>query len=74
MALERERETYRSRLQELTEENAGRFVLIQGGQVVDIFTDYESAIKAGYKAFGLDPFLVKKIQRVEQVQVIQHFV
>jgi hypothetical protein len=74
MALEREIETYRSKLPELKGENEGRFVLIKGDQVVDIFTSYEDALKAGYEKFGLDPFLVKKIEAVEQAQLISRFV
>ena len=74
MALEREMETYRKRLPELKRENEGRFVLIQGEQVVDIFTSYEDALKVGYEKLGLDPFLVKKIEAVEQAQLISRFV
>jgi hypothetical protein len=74
MALEREIETYRNRLPELKGENEGRFVLIKEDQVVDIFTSYEDALKAGYEKFGLDPFLVKKIETVEQAQLISRFV
>ena len=74
MALEREMATYRKRLPELKGENEGRFVLIQGDQVVDIFTSYEDALKVGYEKFGLDPFLVKKIEAIEQAQLISRFV
>lgn len=74
MALEREMETYRKRLPELKGENEGRFVLIQGDRVVDTFASYEDALKVGYEKFGLDPFLVKKIEAVEQSRVIHHSV
>jgi hypothetical protein len=67
-------ETYRSRLPELKGENEGRFVLIQADQVVDTFASYEDALKAGYGNFGLEPFLVKKIEAVEQGRVIHHLV
>ena len=74
MALEKELETYRNNLPELKAENEGRFVLIKGDQVVDIFSSYDDALKAGYTQFGLQPFLVKKIQAVEQAQFISRFV
>ena len=74
MALERELETYRNNLPELKGENEGRFVLIKGDQVIDIFSSYDDALKAGYTQFGLQPFLVKKIQAVEQAQLISRFV
>jgi len=69
MALEKEVETYHARLPEL-KEHAGKYVLIHGDKVVDFFTSYEDAIKAGYQQFQLQPFLVKLVQAVEQV----HFV
>jgi asparagine synthetase A len=72
MALEHEIETYKHRLPEL-KENEGKFVLIHGNDVVDIFSTYDDAIKAGYQRFGLQPFLVKQIQFIEQVQFISRF-
>ena len=73
MALERELETYRNKLPELKGENEGRFVLIKGERVVDVFSSYDDALKAGYTAFGLEPFLVKKIEAIEQAQFISRF-
>ena len=72
MALEKELETYKKKLPEL-KNNEGKFVLIKGEEVVDTFTSYEDAIKEGYKKFKLDPFLVKQISQVEQVQFITRF-
>jgi len=73
MALERELETYKAKLPELVADE-GKFVLIHGGDVVDVYGTYEDAIKAGYGKFKLEPFLVKQIQSVEQVQFISRFV
>jgi len=67
MALEKELETYKKRLPELKKDE-GKFVLIQGDDVVDTFTSYDDAIKEGYKRFKLEPFLVKQIHSIEQVQ------
>ena len=69
MALEKELATYQSKLSEL-KENEGKFVLIHGGDVIDVFGTYEDAIKEGYAKFQLNPFLVKQIQSVEQIQFI----
>jgi hypothetical protein len=66
MALEKELEVYRSKLPELKAEYEGKFVLIHGDQVVDFFSTYEDAIKAGYSKFGLEPFLVKQVHAVEE--------
>lgn len=73
MALEKELNTYRSKLQEL-KANEGKFVLIHGDEVVEIYDTYEDAIKQGYSRFGLDPFLVKQIHAIEQAQFISRMV
>jgi len=73
MALERELETYKAKLPEL-KANEGKFVLIKGDEVVDIYTSYEDAIKAGYEKFKLEPFMVKQIQSIEQAHFISRFV
>jgi hypothetical protein len=67
--LETELQTYRDKLPELKEEE-GKFVLIKGKEVVGVFRAYEDAVKAGYEAFKLEPFLVKQIRAIEQVQVV----
>lgn len=74
MALEKELETYRQKLPELKAEE-GKFVLIQGSNVVRTFISYEDAIKEGYAEFGPNkPFLVKRIQAIEQAHFISRFV
>ncbi len=72
MALEKELAIYQERLPELKADE-GKFVLIHGEEVVDIFTSYEDAIKAGYSQFGLKPFFVKQIHALEQAQFISRF-
>ncbi|HEV2856320.1 MAG TPA: hypothetical protein VHC97_26250 [Thermoanaerobaculia bacterium] len=73
MALEKELAVYHKKLPEL-KESEGKFVLIHEEDLVDIFTSYEDAIKAGYSQFGLEPFLVKQIHALEQAQFISRFV
>ncbi len=69
MALEQELATYKARLPEM-KEHEGKFVLIHTADVVDYFGTYEDAVKEGYARFKLEPFLVKQIHSVEQVQFI----
>jgi len=69
VALEKELETYKSKLPEL-KGNEGKFVLIHGTQVAGTFTSYEDAIKGGYAQFKLKPFLVKPIRAMEHVQIV----
>lgn len=66
--LEKELQTYQAKLPELKAQE-GKFVLIKGEEL-DIFGTYEDAIKAGYERYGLEPFLVKEIHAIEQVQVV----
>jgi hypothetical protein len=66
MALEKELATYSAKLADL-KQHEGKFVLIQGDVVVDLFSSYDDALKEGYKQFGLVPFLVKQIHAVEPV-------
>lgn len=71
MALDRELQTYKQKLPELIANEAeGKFVLIHGGDVVDVFGTYEDAIKEGYAKFKLEPFLVKQVAAIEQVHFI----
>lgn len=73
MNLEKELQTYESHLAEWTE-HEGKFVLIHGDGVVDFFATYEDAVKVGYDKFRLEPFLVKQVQTVAQVQFISRFI
>ena len=73
MALEKELATYNANLPELKAQ-AGKYVLIHGEEVVDTFSAYDEALKEGYEKFGLEPFLVKRIEAVEQAHFISRFV
>jgi hypothetical protein len=69
MPLEKELETYKNNLADLAQ-HEGKFVLIHGDKVVDIFDSYQDALRQGYRDFGVDSFLVRQIHAVEQVQQI----
>ncbi|CAM2193258.1 DUF5678 domain-containing protein [Paraburkholderia kururiensis] len=64
--LERELAAYKRALPELLADE-GKYVLVKGDEIVDRFTSYEDALKIGYGKFGLEPFLVKLIERNERV-------
>ena len=72
MALERELETYKAKLPEL-KASEGKFVLIKGDQVIDVYSSYEDAIKEGHAKFHLEPFLVKQIESMKPGQFISRF-
>jgi len=65
MALEQELETYRRNLSGMLDQEQ-RYVLVQGERVVGFYDLMRDALKAGYEEFGLDPFLVKKVEAVEK--------
>jgi hypothetical protein len=65
MALEQELAAYQRKLPELLA-SEGKFVLLRGEELAGIWDTYEDALQAGYSQFGLEPFMVKRIQGVEQ--------
>jgi hypothetical protein len=68
MALEQELRVYRATLGDLLgvgDVNEGKYTAIKGDRSLGVFDGYEDALKAAYEAFGLGPFLVKKIERHE---------
>jgi hypothetical protein len=67
MALEKELETFKRELPNLLAQE-GQFVVVSGDQIVGVYEAYQDALTAGYEKCGLTPFLVKKIQAVEQVR------
>jgi hypothetical protein len=69
MALEQELATYQAKLPNL-KACEGKFVLIRGEEIIDFFSTYEDAIKAGYQKFRLEPFLVKRVLTTEPILYI----
>lgn len=65
-ALDIELNTYTEKLPTLLA-HSGKYVVIKGQEVLDLFDSYEDALKAGYATFGLEPFLVKRIAPAEPI-------
>jgi hypothetical protein len=63
--LDAELRTYRSHLDELIGRAKGKYVLIKGELVIDVFENQTDAITKGFKQFGNNPFLVKRVTDVE---------
>jgi hypothetical protein len=57
--------TFAKHRDELLGRAKGKFVLINGGDVVDVFEDRMDAVVRGYREFGNHPFLVKKVAEFE---------
>jgi hypothetical protein len=45
----------------LEEGHAGRWALIMGDEVISVWDTTRDVLQAGHERFGLDPFIVKKI-------------
>jgi hypothetical protein len=67
--LEREISTFRSHLDKfLGSDQKGKFVLIQGHNVIGFYGSYSAAAKIGYARFGTSkPFLVQQIEPEESI-------
>jgi hypothetical protein len=57
--------TFAEHRDELLGRAKGKFVLIKGSDVVDVFEDRMDAVVRGYREFGNHPFLVKKVAEFE---------
>ena len=66
--LESELKKYEEKKQELLKTDENKYVLIKDQEIVGIFESQKDAIKVGIEKFGNTPFLVKKIERIEQGQ------
>jgi hypothetical protein len=65
--LEKELETLKRELPNLLP-NEGKYVVVAGDSIVGILASYEDALARGYAECGLKPFMMKRIQAIEQVQ------
>jgi len=70
--LKKEYETYKANLEKLYAEHPQEFVLIKGAEIIDFFKSYEDALKIGLEKFGNVPFLVKKIEKEEELHFFFH--
>jgi hypothetical protein len=55
-------------------EDAGRFVLIKGADILGTFPDRSAALREGYRLFGVVPFLVRQIADPEPVVYLPNVV
>ena len=63
-----ELKTFELHKSELIGSSKGKFALVKGDQIVDVFDAKMDAIRQGYERFGNAPFLVKQIVEVEVPQ------
>ena len=73
-AIAEEIATYRNHLPQLLREQAERFVLVKGADILGIFPDRSAALREGYRRFGVVPFLVRQIADPEPVVYLPNVV
>ena len=59
--LDRELATLKKEREHLEREHMGKFVLIHGDEVVNVFDDFETAANEGLRQFGRKPFLIRRV-------------
>jgi hypothetical protein len=60
-SLEKEVAFFEQHREDLVNQANGKFALVKGESLVGIFETQTEAIRAGYRNFGNQPFLVKQI-------------
>ncbi len=60
--LEQERQFYDEHLQEWLQKYHNRFVLVKGRELIGTFDTNEEALTEGARRFGLDSFLVRRVE------------
>lgn len=74
MALETELKTYKRELPNLLG-SEGKYVVIRGEEIADVFETYDDALKFAYKSFGVDSlFMVKRIAAMEPISYVHRAV
>jgi hypothetical protein len=67
VTLEKELNTFREKLPALLREGKeGQYALVHGSELHSVWDTQPEALSAGYKHFGLKPFLVKIIVKHEE--------
>jgi hypothetical protein len=72
MQLEKEYKVYMANLDNLVAERPNEFVLIKDDSIIDVYKSYEDALRIGLGKFGNTPFLVKQINKEEELHFFFH--
>ena len=70
MSLDRETAYYKDHKEEFLE-HEGKFVVICGEELAGFWETYEDALQVACNRFGLEPFMIKKIEAKEPVHYIR---
>jgi len=65
-ALELEMKTYEKSKADLVKKHEGKYVLIKGEEVIEVFESQRDAFQEGNSRFSRKPFLVKQVLKDEE--------
>lgn len=68
--LERERNFFEQHRQEWCSKYPSKIVLIKGEELVGIFDRHEDALSEGARRFGIESFLVRRVEEKEELVYI----
>ena len=72
MSLDRELAYYNDHKSEFLEQSQeGKFVVIHGSVVAGFWETYEDALQVACREFGIEPFLIKKVEAKEPIHYIR---
>jgi hypothetical protein len=64
--LEQERQYFSDHLNEWLRLYPGKFVVIKGDRLLGAFDTNDEALAAGAREYGLEPFLVRRVQPMQE--------
>lgn len=68
--LDKERKIFEQYRQEWCSKYPGKIVLIKGEELIGIFDKLEDALSEGARHFGIDSFLVRRVEETEELVYI----
>ena len=67
--LEKEREVFEQKREQLLTDHFGKFVLIKEDDLIGVFNTIEEAVTEGARRFGLEPFLVRQVEKTAESEI-----
>lgn len=64
--LEQEIKFYQDNLEAWLTNFAGKFVVVKGNELIGVFDTIDAALSEGARRFGLNSFLVRRVERTPQ--------
>ena len=60
-AISQEKEAYEARREHLEREHLGEWVIFYGGELIEVYEDFQDAARYGLDRFGSETFLLKQV-------------